>query len=99
MVNIKGLDKAELLLELWLNSHSQGMSALFGLASPKLEDCRKALEESTDIDYFFGRVIKVNFSKDEVEEWLFDRDNGDGAFQRAVDNLRERMAKHDVDQK
>lgn len=98
MVNIKGLDKAELLLELWHNSRANGMSPLFGTRAPSLEECRKALENDSYVDYFFGRVIKTDFSGDETEDWLFDRDNGDGAFQQAVDNLRERMAKNDAGQ-
>ena len=98
MVDIKGLDKAELLLELWHNSRANGMSPLFGTRAPSLEECRKALENDPYVDYFFGRVIKTDFSGDETEDWLFDRDNGDGAFQQAVDNLRERMAKRDADQ-
>ena len=40
MVDISGLDKAEVLLALWKGSHAQGMSFL-GLESFDIEDARK----------------------------------------------------------
>lgn len=35
-----------------------------------------------------GRVLKVNLSSDHVNPWLYDRDNGQGAFARAIAHLR-----------
>ncbi|MCM1215465.1 MAG: hypothetical protein NC548_13210 [Lachnospiraceae bacterium] len=90
MVNIKGLDKAEVLLALWKHSHEQGMS-FFGTFTnnPTLGDCRNALKQCNNyIDYFNGRVIKVDFSGDEFNPGLYDRDCGSGAAQRAVDSIR-----------
>ena len=38
-------------------------------------------------DYLKGRVMKVDLSEDDgFEEWLYDRDNGEGAAQSALDN-------------
>lgn len=77
MVSILGLNKAQVLKTLWENSKAQGMSFL---ALPKeglrLSDC------------VAGKVIKVDFSGDSFDTWGYDRDNGEGAAQRAVDSLR-----------
>ena len=40
-------------------------------------------------DYLKGRVMKVNLEDPSgFEEWLYDRDNGTGAAQRAIDALK-----------
>ena len=38
-------------------------------------------------DYLKGRVMKVDLSGDELIFWLYDRDNGEGAAQRAIDGI------------
>lgn len=92
MVDIKGLDKAEVLLALWKHSHEQGMS-FFGTftSQPTVEDCRQFLESSGGYaDYFNGRVIKVDLrgNPDMINEALYDRDCGVGACARAIDSIR-----------
>ena len=100
MVNIKGMDKAEVLLALWKASQMQGMSFLGFLASGELtlSQARKEIQErkhtnfdGTDsiyFDYLNGKVMKVDLGQDEFDSRLYDRDNGDGAAQRAIDNLK-----------
>lgn len=39
-------------------------------------------------DYLKGRVMKVELAGDDVDPWLYDRDNGQGAFARVIDELR-----------
>ena len=89
MVSISGLNKAQVLKTLWENSKAQGMSFL---ALPKeglrLSDCAARLTQHNYVDYFAGKVIKVDFSGDSFDTWGYDRDNGEGAAQRAVDSLR-----------
>jgi hypothetical protein len=63
MVDINGLDKAEVLA-----SFQPGEQVYF--------------------DYLRGRVMKVDLSKDAFDPWLYDRDNGAGAAERAVSRLR-----------
>lgn len=99
-VNIAGLDKAEVLLALWQASQMQGMSFLGILASGELtlEQAQKEIQErkhtgfdGKDIiyfDYLNGKVMKVDLGQDEFDPRLYDRDNGDGAAQRAIDNLK-----------
>ena len=78
MVNITGLNKAEVLKALYDHSHLQGMGYLSaapnGLVTVK--HCKELLESTTYFDYLYGRVIKVDLSGDEFDEWLYDRDCG-----------------------
>ncbi len=65
-----------------------------------VEECAKFLEEGCEqwpgspgnprysVDYVFGRPIKTDFTGDEVNERLYDRDAGAGAFARVVASLR-----------
>ena len=54
-----------------------------------IEQAEELLQTTTYFDYLYGRVLKVNLSNEEgFEEWLYDRDNGIGAAQRALDNYR-----------
>lgn len=89
MINIKGLDKAKCLKALYDHSHEQGMS-FFGRFTDNLtlDDCRRQLGGGSYVDYFNGRVIKVDFSGDEFNEALYDRDCGPGAAARAIDSIR-----------
>ena len=99
-VNIAGLDKAEVLLALWNASIMQGMSFLGFLRSGELtlEKARQEIErrrhktfdgkDSIYFDYLNGMVMKVDIGQDEFNPTLYDRDNGEGAAQRAIDNLR-----------
>lgn len=91
MINIKGLDKAELLVELYNHSHQQGMGMLQPARSLTVEDARKLLEQTQSFDYLYGKVMKVNLSGDEFEEWLYDRDNGQGMAQSVVDGIKKKM--------
>lgn len=90
MISIEGLDKAEVLKALYDNSHEQGFGILRTVpdGTVTVERCRELLKERTYFDYLYGRIIKVNLSKDEFEEWLYDRDNGLGTAQMAIDNLK-----------
>lgn len=90
MINIKGLEKARVLLALWKHSHEQGMS-FFGTFTdnPTLNDCAEFLEKSGGyVDYFNGRVIKVDLRGDTINPALYDRDCGQGACERAINSIR-----------
>ena len=86
MVNIKGLDKAEVLWALWKSSRMQGMSFLGFLATGELtlEQAEKEVEERLNasavcgerrcyFDYLNGRVLKVDISQDEFDSRLYER--------------------------
>ncbi len=93
-IDIKGLDKAEVLLALYNNSKPLGLGWLQEISKDKpytLEDARKDLESSSPyfyFDYLHGRVMKVDLSKDNFDGWLYDRDNGEGKAQKVIDELR-----------
>ena len=94
MVNIEGLDVADVLVVLWEHSKEQGHSFLgrySGIFTKEL--AKEELNRSSYCDYINGRVIKCNlpFGTKEFDERFYDRDNGDGAAQRAVDELRYRV--------
>jgi hypothetical protein len=102
MINIKGLDKAEVLYSLWHNSHAQGMSFL-GLPKKEftLERAQELIKETGYVlegeyrpgclyfDYVDGHVIKCDITNDEFDERLYDRDCGEGAAAKAIEYVRE----------
>ena len=92
-VNIAGLNKAELLAYVWnyagsfagMRGNPAGFAEVFGDKA----SAEEALKNGRNyVDYFNGRPIKVDFSKDTVNPFLFDRDAGQGTFARAVENFR-----------
>ena len=97
MVSIKGLNKAEVLLALYNASHIQGMGFLSAVSNYNIEDAREDIEKQGDdlyFDYLHGRVMKVDINGDEFDPWLFDRDNGEGAAEKAIEKLRNNGGKN-----
>lgn len=89
MVDISGLDKAEVLKALYDAAKPLGMGALqFKPGDLSIEDARKAVEKDLYFDYYLGRPLKVNLSGDVVSMALYDRDQGDGAGAEAIRKLR-----------
>ena len=92
MIDIKGLNKAEVLKALYDGNHIQGMG--FMQAVPEgtvtVEHCQQLLDFTgyPYFDYLYGRVLKVDLSKDEFDERLYDRDNGQGTAARIIRRLR-----------
>ena len=94
MVSIEGLDKAKVLHALWHGSHVQGLSFMglnpegfsFEHAKEIIEE-RQRKHQSLYFDYLEGHVIKCDITKDVFDEFLYDRDCGPGAAQRAIDTL------------
>ena len=87
-IDIKGINKTDLLKELWINSKIAGFYNQHSIQSPDY-DIIKAKEAVTKyIDYFQGRVIKSDISQDVANTWRYDRDMGEGSFKKCVDKLR-----------
>lgn len=90
-INISGLDKVELLQRL----HRGQIIAGFFAGNPSLApafDVDKAADAVTSyIDYFCGRAIKTDLSKDSVDPRLYDRDAGAGKFAQIVKQMRDGM--------
>ena len=88
MIDISKLDKAEVLVALYNNARPQGMGFLhFNPKDMTKTEAVILLKEDTYFDYVAGRVMKVDLSKDEFDPGLYDRDNGEGAAARALENL------------
>lgn len=58
------------------------------------EEAEEFLKQTTYFDYLKGRVMKVSLSSDtEFEEWLYDRDNGQGSAERIRRKVNENEKK------
>ena len=87
MINIKDR-KPEVLAILYNNSKPLGMGFLHYDPKPMtVNEAKTLLEKGFHFDYLKGRVMKVDLSGDELDPWLYDRDNGQGAAQKAIDSI------------
>ncbi len=91
MIDIRGLDKAEILMVLYNNASPQGMGFLH--ATPEdmsIEEARWIVDRGVglDFDYLKGRVMKVSLDGDEFDPGLYNRDNGHGKAERLIGELR-----------
>ena len=86
MINLTKLDKAEVLAALYNNSKPIGMGFLHYTLEDMTKHQAQALLDSgqTYFDYVSGRVMKIDLSKDKLDPALYDRDNGQGAADRAI---------------
>jgi hypothetical protein len=89
-MNISGLDKAKVLAALYNGSKQQGLGFLDGRGSTGMtvEDARAELAKGNCFDYLNGRVMKISLDGDDLETRLYNRDNGDGAAERIIEELR-----------
>ncbi len=90
MVKYDGLTKAEVLCALYNRAKCLGLGVLhYENKDMTIEEAEEILKLTVSFDYLKGRVMKVDLSGDEsFEEWLYDRDNGEGAAQSAVDDYK-----------
>lgn len=89
-IDITGKPKAAILAALYNASRVQGMRFMQDNPGPMTEAmAEQELEASQGkyFDYLHGKVMKVNLSKDYIDPWLYDRDNGEGAAHRAIKHL------------
>lgn len=97
-IDIKGIDKAELLAALYNNSRAQGTGFLhFEAADMTRDQAQKIIESHPGhaantgplyFDYLKGRVMKVDIGGDVLTPYLYDRDLGQGACERVINSLR-----------
>lgn len=89
MIDIIGLDKADVLAALYNASRPQGLGFLHYDAAPMTRtEAADCLAAGTCFDYLKGRVMKVSLAADEFNPWGYDRDNGAGAAQAAINAIR-----------
>ena len=89
MIALKGLNKAEVLAALYNASRPQGRGFMAYEDGPMgREEAENLLADCTYFDYLKGRVMKVDLGGDVLDPWGYDRDNGTGAAERAIEALR-----------
>lgn len=89
-MDIKGLDKAVVLAALYNGSHQLGMGFLHkrGAEPMSVEQAREELADGPYFDYLHGRVMKISLQGDELDTFLYNRDNGEGAAERIIEGLK-----------
>ena len=53
-----------------------------------VEQAKGLLKQTTYFDYLAGRVMKIDLGSDEVRTWQYNRNNGEGAAERAISQCR-----------
>lgn len=89
-MNIAGISKPAILAALFNASRQQGMGVLDARGREPMTEGEAAKvieEEGMDFDYLRGRVMKISIDGDELNPRLYDRDNGQGAAERAIAHL------------
>ena len=87
-INIKDLDKVELLKKLYQNQVKSTYFILSGKPLPKFDDELATKVVDKYIDYFCGKAIKTNLCGDIVDTYLYDRDAGKGTFLKIVNSMK-----------
>lgn len=90
MIKTTGIPKEKVLAALFNNAKTQGLGILHHRPNHTMTEFEayNILRKTKNFDYLEGRVLKVDLSDDDgFEEWLYDRDNGQGAAQRAIDSI------------
>lgn len=89
IINLDKYNKADVLAALYNNSHSQGLDTLqFNSTKLTRAEAAELLDNQTYFDYLYGRIMKVNLSGSTLDPYLYDRDNGEGAAQAAINSIQ-----------
>jgi len=88
MIDIQG-QQAKVLAALYNASKPLGLGIIqFDPAQMSSGDAQILLDGGQQhFDYLKGRVMKVDLSGDSFDPFLYDRDNGEGAAARAVEEV------------
>lgn len=99
-IDITGIDRVELIIALWANTHALGMGRLHDRPTLDPESVRSYIAKCEQLplhdgriklDYVQGRPLKVTIKGNELHHWrLYDRDAGEGVAHRVVECLRQR---------
>lgn len=88
-IQIGNLHKGEVLAALYNASKLQGRGFLQSDSALMTKDeADTILCHTRDFQYIRGRVLKVNLSSNSFDPCLYDRDNGEGAAERAISQLQ-----------
>lgn len=88
-IDISTLDRASVLAALYNASRPLGMGFMqFDPKPMQPSEAAELLKHHTYFDYLKGRVMKLDFKGNLLRVDLYDRDNGDGAAQRAIEAMQ-----------
>jgi len=89
-LTFQNLTKVALLQALWNETSFASWFASTGWSTPPfdLNKAKEVIQAGGYIDYFCGKPIKTDISKDTVDPWLYDRDANKGAFARVCAKLK-----------
>jgi hypothetical protein len=89
LIDITGIDRVELLHHLWKGQILAGFYDKAPQFVPGFDhDAALRAIAHGPIDYFCGRAIKTDLSKDVVCSRLYDRDAGAGTFAKIVAQMK-----------
>ena len=87
-ISLVGLDKAAVLAALFNASKPQGLGFIhYKGGEMTVEEARQLLSQTTYFDYVHGRVMKIDLKGDALSTWGYDRDNGAGAAELAIQSM------------
>jgi len=90
-IDITGINKVELLKELWLNATVDSYFMYEKRTEPEFNEAEAAKAITSYIDCFQDRCIKLNISGDYIiNAWRYDDEFGEGKVKEIVDNLRKK---------
>ncbi len=96
-IDVSDLDQYRLIKALWsnmkpasfFNSFTAMTAGLTPPNEPSNEEIDRTFQSGKYIDYLAGRCIKTDFNDlTSVNTRLYNRDAGEGAFERIVESLR-----------
>ena len=88
MIDLTGIDKAKVLAALYNKSKPLGMGYMhYPPEDMTILQAERLLLDNTYFDYVKGRVMKIDLSGNSLNPRLYDRDNGEGAAERALKHL------------
>ncbi len=92
MIDITGLDKAEVLAALYNKAKPLGLGFLQATSQNMTKEEAQTLISNQGgnlyFDYVKGRPLKVDLSSDKISPNLYDRDQGQGAAETAINSLK-----------
>lgn len=87
IIDIKGTDKAQVLLSLYQNSDYIDKRYINDRSIGLPETTKMIEEEQFYSDYLNGRVIKIDLSGDTIDTKEYDKFNGEGSAEAAINHL------------
>lgn len=105
LINIRGINKIELLKQLWLNSKKETtpifFSNFFSLPYERKIEIKEKYDSWNEelakcvigdyIYYFQNRPIKCNLSESYVNTYEYNVVNGEGSFEKIINNIRKNV--------